>query len=177
MYEPRIHSHITDVLPEGHPLARCNVHCDRCGVLTHAFNNECMSTWVETGQGAFCLTCFARTRTDVLSNADGLADGDEDCCEKPDLFCINDMPQEIASLRAEMMREHEDHSQAVVDAAEILRQLRAAEAKLEVAERMAQALRHAEHWAKHAMLMRSTQNAELLGIVSGPLAEWEALNK
>jgi hypothetical protein len=28
--------------------------------MIHAFNNECMSTWVETGVGNFCIECFAR---------------------------------------------------------------------------------------------------------------------
>lgn len=59
MREPVIHSHITDCLPEGHPLAYESVSCIVCGVLVHASNNECMQTWVETGCGSGCLKCFA----------------------------------------------------------------------------------------------------------------------
>lgn len=58
--EPRIHSHITDALPSGHPLAFTQVHCQICHVLVHAGNNECMQTWVETGQGDHCLACFTK---------------------------------------------------------------------------------------------------------------------
>lgn len=58
MNEPQIHSHITDGLPHMHPLADEQVTCTRCGVLVHAFNNECMQTWVETGLGNYCLVCF-----------------------------------------------------------------------------------------------------------------------
>lgn len=72
MEEPRIHSHITDELPDGHPLAHEQVDCKKCGVLVHAFNNECMQTWVETGNGPFCLRCFAVTHGTVLDDAVGL---------------------------------------------------------------------------------------------------------
>jgi hypothetical protein len=58
--EPLIHSEITDELPDEHPLAYTTVECARCGVMVHAFNNECMDTWVETGQGNYCLGCFAQ---------------------------------------------------------------------------------------------------------------------
>jgi hypothetical protein len=57
--EPRIHSHVTDCLPDSHPLARTRVRCDRCESLLHLHNNTCMRTWVETGRGNFCLRCFA----------------------------------------------------------------------------------------------------------------------
>ncbi len=56
--EPLIHSHITDVLPEGHRLADSNVFCDRCGGILHTWENECMTTWVETGKGNYDLLCF-----------------------------------------------------------------------------------------------------------------------
>ncbi len=57
--EPIIHSHITDVLPEDHPLAYKKVYCDtKCGHLVHAGNNECMRTWIETEFGNYCTTCF-----------------------------------------------------------------------------------------------------------------------
>jgi hypothetical protein len=56
--EPRIWSHITDVLPDGHPLAHVTVYCAACREMVHAGNNECMQTWVETGRGPHCLPCF-----------------------------------------------------------------------------------------------------------------------
>jgi len=56
--EPLLHSHITDLLPEDHPLAYECVSCQRCRVMVHASNNECMTMWVETGLGNFCLACF-----------------------------------------------------------------------------------------------------------------------
>lgn len=57
--EPLIHSHITDVLVEQHPLAYEQVYCDKeCGALLHAANNECMQTWYETEFGNFCTLCF-----------------------------------------------------------------------------------------------------------------------
>ena len=57
-HEPRIHSHVTDCLPERHPLAHTRVRCDRCDSLLHLQSNSCMRTWVETGRGNFCLRCF-----------------------------------------------------------------------------------------------------------------------
>ena len=33
-------------------------------------------------------------------NCHRIEDGDETCCDAPDLFCINDMPGEIVKLRA-----------------------------------------------------------------------------
>ena len=59
--EPRLHSHVTDRLPDRHPLARSRVRCDRCESLLHLPSNSCMRTWVETGVGNFCLRCFALT--------------------------------------------------------------------------------------------------------------------
>lgn len=38
--EPIIHSHITDGLPDKHPLAYESIHCKKCGEMLHAFNNE-----------------------------------------------------------------------------------------------------------------------------------------
>lgn len=59
--EPQIHSHIEDRLPEFHRLAFKQVRCDTQkpfhDELLHAANNECMQTWVETGQGNFCWEC------------------------------------------------------------------------------------------------------------------------
>jgi len=73
--EPKIHSHLTDVLPESHPLAQEEVFCAECGEMVHAANNECMQTWVETGAGAYCLRCFARAAGDVMDDKWGLPDG------------------------------------------------------------------------------------------------------
>lgn len=57
MNEPIIHSHLTDTLPEDHPLAHETVYCRKCGVMVHAFNNECMRTWVQIRGVPFCITC------------------------------------------------------------------------------------------------------------------------
>ena len=56
--EPLLHSHVVDRLPDAHPLARARVRCDRCESLLHLSSNSCMRTWVETGQGNFCVRCF-----------------------------------------------------------------------------------------------------------------------
>jgi hypothetical protein len=77
--EPKIHSHIDDVLPDEHPLAFTCVDCVVCGVMVHASNNECMQTWIETGKGAYCLKHFAERKDDfgdstVLSGALALPD-------------------------------------------------------------------------------------------------------
>lgn len=58
--EPRIHSHLDDLLPGGHPLAFRVVYCDfqDCHAMLHAENNECMQTWIETGIGNYCLPHF-----------------------------------------------------------------------------------------------------------------------
>lgn len=57
--DPVLHSFAADVLPDDHPLAFESFGCDGCGVPIHAFNNECMSTWVESTIGNHCVTCFA----------------------------------------------------------------------------------------------------------------------
>jgi hypothetical protein len=56
--EPLLHSHVTARLPRKHPLARSRVCCDRCRSIVHLPSNSCMRTWVETGNGNFCLRCF-----------------------------------------------------------------------------------------------------------------------
>ena len=56
--EPIIHSHITDCLPDEHPLAHEDVCCDSCHNSVHAGNNECMQTWFEMKDGNFCTSCF-----------------------------------------------------------------------------------------------------------------------
>jgi len=73
--EPIFHSWITDVLPEEHPGAHRSLHCVECKTMVHAFNNECMRPWFETGIGAVCLECFTKivvdlTDTDVLALPD-----------------------------------------------------------------------------------------------------------
>ncbi len=55
--EPLIHSHIDDGLPAGHPLAFEQVHCASCSTLVHAFNNECMTTWLEFVNANVCAAC------------------------------------------------------------------------------------------------------------------------
>ena len=60
--EPLIHSHITDGLPDEHTLAFSSVYCENCEVMVHAFNNECMQTWIEIetekGIKGYCTKCF-----------------------------------------------------------------------------------------------------------------------
>ena len=56
--EPIVHSHITDVLEETHPLSNKTIECDKCKVMVHASNNECMQTWFETEHGNYCTSCF-----------------------------------------------------------------------------------------------------------------------
>ena len=68
MREPLIHSHITDELLDDHPLAFKTVDCEKCGVMVHASNNECMQTWVETGEGNYCLRCFAKLTGEVIED-------------------------------------------------------------------------------------------------------------
>jgi len=56
--EPLIHSHLTDCLPDGHPLARVTVRCKKCGHSVHSEINECMQTWLETEWGNYCTVCY-----------------------------------------------------------------------------------------------------------------------
>ena len=58
MIEPLVHSHVTDRLPDEHPLARSRVYCDRCEALLHSQRNSCIRTWLETGRGNLCVRCF-----------------------------------------------------------------------------------------------------------------------
>jgi hypothetical protein len=69
MFDPRLHSHVEDALPENHPSATTTVYCRGCGVMLHASNNECMQTWIESGKGNFCIKCFA-----ALDDVEGLDD-------------------------------------------------------------------------------------------------------
>jgi len=80
LVEPKIHSHIEDALPDNHSLACKDVYCLGCGDLVHAFNNECMGTWMETGLGNFCLKCFVELVAEhdilgVLDDEFGLEEG------------------------------------------------------------------------------------------------------
>jgi hypothetical protein len=55
--EPQIHSFEADCLPEEHPLAHETVFCAKCSNMVHAFNNECMTPWVEWRGKVLCLEC------------------------------------------------------------------------------------------------------------------------
>ncbi len=66
--EPQIHSHLSDVLPDEHPLANEDVYCDECKVMLHAHNNECMQTWIEFEDGNFCTNCMGPLREVMYSN-------------------------------------------------------------------------------------------------------------
>lgn len=70
--EPRIHSHIVDCLPDDHNYAFVSVYCKRCCEMVHAFNNECMQSWVECGRGEYCLSCFIHVAGDVAVLVDDL---------------------------------------------------------------------------------------------------------
>jgi hypothetical protein len=70
--DPVLHTHIEDVLPDGHPNAWQAVYCTDCGSSLHASNNECMQTWVETGRGPYCLACFSRGTGEVVEDVWGL---------------------------------------------------------------------------------------------------------
>ena len=63
--EPVFHSYITDALPVSHAWATETVDCEACGVMVHAFNNECMQPWMETGAGPYCFPCFVALWNDV----------------------------------------------------------------------------------------------------------------
>jgi hypothetical protein len=68
--EPVVHSHITDVLPDDHPLAYKTVYCDakrqhNCNRMLHAGNNECMTTWLEFAGKNVCMVVFAKFTLDV----------------------------------------------------------------------------------------------------------------
>lgn len=58
--EPRIHSGISDMLPDHHVNAFSSLNCSECNTLVHAGNNENMRPWVECGNGNYCFDCFGR---------------------------------------------------------------------------------------------------------------------
>lgn len=80
MRAPILHTHIEDVLPDDHLLAYDSVYCEgpECNRMLHAFNNECMQTWVETGKGNYCIWCFMRVTKgpEVLEEEWGLPGGE-----------------------------------------------------------------------------------------------------
>lgn len=55
--EPIVHSHNTDCLDDDHEMLNKNVYCEKCNVIVHAFNNECMQTWIEYKGKALCSKC------------------------------------------------------------------------------------------------------------------------
>lgn len=69
--EPLIHSGLTDVLDDTHPLAYETTYCDgdNCGEMLHCGINENMQTWVEAHKGNYCLPCF--TALDQAQCCDG----------------------------------------------------------------------------------------------------------
>jgi hypothetical protein len=71
--EPRLHSHVTDGLPIGHPLARTRVYCDRCETLLHMQTNSCMRTWIESGGGNYCVRCFIVVAAGLAADESRLA--------------------------------------------------------------------------------------------------------
>jgi hypothetical protein len=56
--EPRLHSRVTGRLPDDHLPATRRVSCERCETILHKQNNSCVRTWLETGNGNYCLYCF-----------------------------------------------------------------------------------------------------------------------
>lgn len=75
--EPQLHSHITNHLADSHLLAKRQVSCERCETILHLHSNNCMRTWVETGNGNYCLYCFVVVAGGVApSHATRLAGGD-----------------------------------------------------------------------------------------------------
>ena len=65
MREPEIHSNITDVLDPKNTFAHKDVACKICTKLVHSGINECMTTWIETGNGNYCFKCFSIERLGV----------------------------------------------------------------------------------------------------------------
>ena len=77
--EPIIHSHITDMLDDGHPLAFKTVCCQmirehKCNEMLHAENNECMTTWVEFAGVTVCDKAFAMY---ILEKSEGVLSPEE----------------------------------------------------------------------------------------------------
>jgi hypothetical protein len=66
--EVKVHSHVEDELPDGHPLQWQQVQCVACGVLVHAGNNECMQTWFEFSNANVCAPCVGTLPSVMHSN-------------------------------------------------------------------------------------------------------------
>lgn len=80
--EPLIHSHITDVLNDEHPLAYEIVNCKICRAMLHCSNNECMTTWIEAGLGNYCLQCFAKSAREGWDIGEQWLPAHKDVCEE-----------------------------------------------------------------------------------------------
>jgi hypothetical protein len=74
--EPRLHSRVTDRLPDDHPLATSRVSCGRCETILHLQGNRCVRTWIESGSGNFCLYCFVVAVGEIAPNASRRARAD-----------------------------------------------------------------------------------------------------
>lgn len=66
--EPKLHSGITDTLPNNHKLVHKSICCDftDCKTMLHASNNENMVSWIETGKGNFCWPHFLEQAQDGI---------------------------------------------------------------------------------------------------------------
>src|SRR6185295_17182832 len=62
-HDPVIHWAI-DSLPDIHENAFETLYCKKCNSMIHAFNNEVVQPWVESGEGNYCVKCFS----DVINN-------------------------------------------------------------------------------------------------------------
>lgn len=60
VFEPVLHSHITDGLPDTHLLACRDVWCCKCDRLVHDDRNLCRFAWFEWLGFAICFDCFAK---------------------------------------------------------------------------------------------------------------------
>ncbi len=67
--EPQIHSHLSDCLPDDHTRAFDQIHCDGCGCLVHAGNNECMTTWFEFRDTNVCAECVGKLPAVMYGNS------------------------------------------------------------------------------------------------------------
>lgn len=88
MQEPRLHTALTDVIPDDHPWAWKSVFCVWCGQMVHGIPNECMDNWAETGLGPLCLSCLVES----LNSYD-----DDDRLLLPDDYVPSAEPPEVGS--------------------------------------------------------------------------------
>ena len=56
--EPKIHSYLTEKLPEDHKWAYEALNCPKCNGYVHISYNDCVMSWVEIGDRWICLRCF-----------------------------------------------------------------------------------------------------------------------